>query len=218
MTPCSLVYGHQRFVGPCCLYLRGRKSGGTVVTTVKMEIKDSSETSVSTYQTTLRHIHTRIWSIKMCQQLRLRVSENRVLRRIFGPKRDELTREWKKLRNEELNNLYSSLNIVRVIKSRRMRWAGHVARMGVLVGKPDGKRPLGSPRRRRENKINLDIQKWDVRAWTGLSWLRIGTGCGHLWVWQWTFGFDKMRGISWLMENRLVSQEGFCTTEWVISK
>jgi len=77
-----------------------------------------------------------------------------VLRRIFGPRRNEVTREWRKLHNEELNDLYSSLNIVRVVKSRRMRWVGHVACMGVgrcvyrvLVGKPDGKRPLGRPRR-----------------------------------------------------------------------
>jgi hypothetical protein len=81
--------------------------------------------------------------------------ENRVLRRIFGPKRDEVTGEWIKLHNEELNGLYSLPNIVRVIKSRRLRWAGHVERMGegrdvyrVLVGKPEGKRPLGRPRHR----------------------------------------------------------------------
>ena len=81
--------------------------------------------------------------------------ENRVLRRIFGPKRDGVTGEGRKLHNEELNDLYSSPNIVRVIKSRRMRWAGHVASMverrgvyRVLVGKPQGKRPLGRPRRR----------------------------------------------------------------------
>jgi len=83
------------------------------------------------------------------------VFENRVLRRIFGPKRDEVTGEWRKLHNEELNDLYCSPNIVRVIKSRRMRWAGHVARMGesrgvyrVLMGKPEGKGPLGRRRRR----------------------------------------------------------------------
>jgi len=92
--------------------------------------------------------------------------ENRVLRRVFGPKRDEVTGEWKKLRNEELSDLYSLPNIVRVVKSGRMRWAGHVARMGegidvhrVLVGKPDGKRPLGRPRRRWEDNIKMDLQE-----------------------------------------------------------
>ena len=82
--------------------------------------------------------------------------ENRVLRRVFGPKRDEVTEEWRKLHNEELRDLYSLPNIVRVAKSRRMRWAAHVARMGVervvhrvLVGKPEEKRPMGRPRRRR---------------------------------------------------------------------
>jgi len=82
----------------------------------------------------------------------MRVLENRMLRRIFGPKRDEVTGEWRKLHNEELNDLYSSPNIVRVMKSRRMRWVGHVARIGervgvcrVLVGKSEGKRPLGRP-------------------------------------------------------------------------
>ena len=91
----------------------------------------------------------------MREERRLKVSENRVLRRIFGPKRDEVIGEWRKLHNEELNDLYCSPNIVWMIKWRRMRWAGHVARMGegrgvymVLVGKPEGKRPLGRPRRR----------------------------------------------------------------------
>ena len=89
-----------------------------------------------------------------------------MLRRIFGPKRDEVTREWRKLHNEELNDLYCSPNVVRVIKSRRMRWAGNVARMGerrgiyrVLVGKPEGKRPLGRPRRRCEDNIKMDFQE-----------------------------------------------------------
>ena len=92
--------------------------------------------------------------------------ENRVLRRVFGPKRDEVTGEWKKLHNEELTDLYSLPNIVRVVKSRRMRWAGHVARMGerrgvhrVLVGKPEGKIPLGRLRRRWEDNIKMDLQE-----------------------------------------------------------
>ena len=83
------------------------------------------------------------WSLTLRDERRLRVFENRVLRRIFGPKRDEVTGEWRKLYNEKLNDLYSLPNIVRVVKSRRMRWAGHVTRMGgrgvhrVLVGKPE---------------------------------------------------------------------------------
>jgi hypothetical protein len=89
------------------------------------------------------------------------VFENRVLRRVLGPNRDEVTGEWRKLHNEELSDLYSLPNIVRVVKSRRMSWAGHAARMGegrivhrVLVGEPEGKRPLGRPRRRWEDNIN----------------------------------------------------------------
>jgi hypothetical protein len=90
--------------------------------------------------------------------------ENRVLRRIFGPKRDEVTGEWKKLHNEELRDLYSSPSIIRMIKSRRMRLMGHVARMGekrnayrLLVGKPEGKRPLGRPRCRWVDDIRMDL-------------------------------------------------------------
>ena len=95
------------------------------------------------------------WSLTMQKERELRVFENKVLRRIFRPRRDNVMGEWRRLHNEELNGLYSSPNIVWVIKSRRMRWAGHVAHMGeewgvyrVLVGKPEGKRPLGRPRRR----------------------------------------------------------------------
>ena len=90
------------------------------------------------------------WSLTLLEERKLRVFENMVLRRIFGPRRDEVTGDWRRLLNEEINVLYSSPNIVRVIKSRRMRWAGHVTRMGekrgvyrVLVRKPEGKRPLG---------------------------------------------------------------------------
>ena len=92
--------------------------------------------------------------------------ENRVLRRVFGPKRDKVTGEWRKQHIEELNDLYSLPNIVRVVKSRRMRWAGHVAHMGedrgvhrVLVGKPEGKGPLGRPRRKWEYNIKMDPQE-----------------------------------------------------------
>jgi hypothetical protein len=94
------------------------------------------------------------------------VFENRVLRRMFGPKRDEVMGEWRKLHNEELHNLYSSPDIIRHVKSRRMRWAGHVARMGeerivykVLVGKPERKRPLGRPRLRWEYGIIVDLRE-----------------------------------------------------------
>ena len=89
-----------------------------------------------------------------------------MLRRVFGPKRDKVTGEWRKLHNEELRDLYSLPNIVRVVKSRRMRWAWHVARMGegrgvhrVLVGKPEGKRPLGRPRRRWEDNSKMDLRE-----------------------------------------------------------
>ena len=99
------------------------------------------------------------------EERKLRVFENMVLRRIFGPRREEVTGEWRKLHNEELNYLYSSPNIVRVIKSRRTRWAGHVARMGeergvfrVLLGKPEGRRPLGRHRRRRLDNIRMDLR------------------------------------------------------------
>jgi hypothetical protein len=100
------------------------------------------------------------------EERRLKVFENRALRRVFGPKRDEVTGEWRKLHNEELSDLYSLPKIVRVVKSRRMRWVGHVARMGegrgvyrVLVGKPGRKRPLGRPRRRWEDNIKMDLQE-----------------------------------------------------------
>jgi len=99
-----------------------------------------------------------------------------VLRRVFGSKKDEVTGEWRNLHNEELRDLYSLPNIVRVVKSRRMRWAGHVAHMGegrgvyrVLVGKPEGKRPLGRPRRRWEDNIKIDLR--EVEA--GGDWMEL---------------------------------------------
>jgi len=118
---------------------------------------------------------------------RLRAFENRVLRRIFWPKRDAVTGEWRKLHNEELNDLYSSPSIVRVIKSRRIRWAGPVVSMGesrgvcrVLVGKPEGKRPLGRPRRRWEDNIRIDLQEEGWGAWTRSIRVGIETGGGYL--------------------------------------
>jgi hypothetical protein len=112
------------------------------------------------------------------EERRLRVFENRVLRRLFGPKRDKVTGEWRKLHNEELHDLYSSPTIVRVMKSRRMRWAGHVARMGegrgvyrVLVGIPGGKRTLGRPRCRWEDNIKMDLQEVGCGC---MAWIELG--------------------------------------------
>jgi hypothetical protein len=108
---------------------------------------------------------------------RLRVFENRMLRKIFGLKRDEVTGEWRKLHNEELSDLYSSPSIIRIIKSRKMRWAGHVARRGekrnayrLLVGKPEGT-PLGRPRRRWMDNIRMDLGEvgWGDVDWIGLA-------------------------------------------------
>jgi hypothetical protein len=119
------------------------------------------------------------WSLTLREEHRLRVFENRVLRRIFGLKR-EGDGSWRKLHNDELHNLYSSPNIVMVIKSRRMRWAGHVARMGegrgvygVLVGRPEGTRPLGRPRRRREDNIKLELREIGT---DGANWSRLAQG------------------------------------------
>jgi hypothetical protein len=114
------------------------------------------------------------------------VFEKRVLRRIFGPKRDEVTGEWRKLHNEELHILYSSPNIIRQIKSRRMRWAGHVALMGeernvykVLMGKPEGKRPLERPRRRWEDGIRLDLREI---GWDSVEWIQLVQDTNQWWA------------------------------------
>jgi len=118
------------------------------------------------------------WSLTLREERKLRVFENRVLWRIFGPRRDEITGDLRRLHNGELNDLYASPNIVRVIKSRRMRWAGNVARMGeergvyrVLVGKPEGRRSLGRPRRRWVDNIRMNLQEvgCGYMDWIGLT-------------------------------------------------
>jgi len=125
-------------------------------------------------------------SLILREERRPRVFENMALRGIYGLKRDEVTGEWIKLRNEELNHMYCSPNIGRMIKSIRMRWAGHAARMEerrgvyrVLVGKPMGKRPLGRSRCRWIT-LRWISRKWVVGVRTGSSWLRIEAGGGHL--------------------------------------
>jgi hypothetical protein len=112
------------------------------------------------------------WSLRLREEHRLRV-----LRRIFGPKTDEVTGDWRKLHNEELHNLYSSPSIIRVIKSR-IKWAGHLERMGkkrnayrTLMGKPEGKTPLGRPRRRWVDNFEMDLRQigWDGVHWTDMA-------------------------------------------------
>jgi hypothetical protein len=142
------------------------------------------------------------WSLTVRYERRLRVFENRVLRRVFGRKRDEVTGEWIKLHNEELSDLYSLPNIVRVVKSRRMRWAGHVAHMEegrgvyrVLVGKHEGKRPLGRPRRRWEDNIMMDLQE-------------VGRGCGD-WM-ELAQDRDRWRALGGTVRNlRVLKMRGF---------
>jgi hypothetical protein len=141
----------------------------------------SRNLKVKTYKTIILPVvlyGCETWSLTLREEHRLRVSENRVLRRIFGTKRDEVTGEWRKLHNGELCNLYSSPDIIRQLKSRRMRWAGNVARIGegrnlyrVLVGKYEGKMPLVRPRRRWEDRIKMDLRDigWECVEWIHLA-------------------------------------------------
>jgi hypothetical protein len=121
-------------------------------------------------------------SLTLREEHRLRVFENRLLRRISGLKRNEATGGWRKLHNEEPHNLYSSPSIIRMIKSRSVKWAGHVARMGekrnacrILVGNSEGKRPLRRPRPMWVKNIKMDLREM---VWTGSIWFRIGTSGG----------------------------------------
>ena len=139
---------HNDFVFLCSIILPNLLSSRLLSKNLKIEIYRTIILPVVLYG-------CETWSPTLREERKLRVFENMVLRRIFGPRKDEVTGEWRRLHNDELNDLYSSPNIVRVIKSRRMRRAGHVARMGeergvyrFLVGKPEGRRPLGRPRRR----------------------------------------------------------------------
>jgi len=124
------------------------------------------------------------------------------------------TGEWKRLGNKELYDLYDlypSPNIILVIKSRKIRWARHVAHYGgrrgackVLVGKPEGKRQLGRSRPGGRIILKCIFKKWNGEAWIGLIWLRKGTGCRGMWMWQWAFGVHTIEGVSWLAEGLLL--------------
>jgi hypothetical protein len=126
------------------------------------------------------------WFLTLREEQKLRMFENRVLRRIFGPKREEATGEWRRLHNEELHDLYSPPNIIRVIKSRRMRWAGHVARTGgkrgtyrILVRRPEGRRPLGRHRRKWEDNIKMDLQEVGCG---GMDWIELAQDRDRWWA------------------------------------
>jgi hypothetical protein len=137
-----------------------------------------------------------IWSLTLREEHRLKMFENRVLRRIFGPKRDEMTQEWRKLHNEQLHDLYSPQSIIRIIKPRMKRLAGHVARMGekmnayrLLVGKSKGKRALGRPRCRWVDNIRMDLGEmgwgdvdWIVLAQDRNRWRALANPVLNLWV------------------------------------
>jgi hypothetical protein len=125
------------------------------------------------------------WSLTLREEHKLKVFENRVLRKIFGPKREE-DGSWRKLHNNELHSLYSSPNIVRMMKSRRMTWAGHVACMGegrgvyrVLVGRPEGKRPLGRPRHGWEDNIKVDLREIGI---DGVNWIQLAQDRVQWWA------------------------------------
>jgi hypothetical protein len=140
----------------------------------------------------------------------MKVFENRVLRRIFGPKRDEIIGGRIKLYNEELHNLYTSSNIIRMIKSKRMKWTRSIARMGdkqnthkVLVGKPVGKRPLGRPRSRWEDDTKMDLREI---GWNDMDWIHVGSVEGY---------FEHGNELPHFMKYWAASQDGLSSMEVV---
>jgi hypothetical protein len=148
----------------------------------------SKNTKIKIYRSVILHVlyGCETWSLTLREERRLRVFEKRVLRKIFGRKRDEVTGERRKLHNEELKDLYSSSSIVLVIKSRKMRWAGHAARMGergvvyrVLVGEPEGKKPLGRPKRSWEDTIKTDVQEVGCG---GIDWIDLAEDRDRWWA------------------------------------
>jgi len=143
---CNILQYEQIEAGQCLLLF------GAESFVCQFAIQKFKDQDIYNYNIAVVLYGCETWSLTLREECRLRVFGNRVLRRLFGPKRDEVTWEWRKLHNEELSDVYSLPNTVRVVKSRRMRWAGHVARVvegrgvhRVLVGKPEGKRPLGRP-------------------------------------------------------------------------
>ena len=148
-------------------------------------------------------MHSSIFFSEWVPTLHQTVFVNRLLRRIFGPDGDDARREWRRLHNKEHYALYPSPNIIRVIKSRRLWWTGHVARMGksrgaykVLMGKREGRNHLEEPGADRRIILKWVLGKWEGWTWTGSIWIRIGRSNGLLWMRGWIFGFYKMWGIS----------------------
>jgi hypothetical protein len=160
---------------------RMRKSTQSIFNRNKKCFTDGRVLKIRIYKTIILSVilyGCETWSLTLREEHRLRMFENKVLRRIFGPKRDEVTGEWRKLHNEELRDFYSSPGIIRILKTRRMRWEGHVARMGekrnayrLLAQKSEGKRPIGRTRCRWVHNIKMELLEigWGGVEWIGLA-------------------------------------------------
>jgi hypothetical protein len=164
---CSVVLNRYATVRPRSVIYASKFSPERYENIYSHGIADNADGAGIVY-----HENCEAWSLTLREERRLKVFENSVLRRVFGSRRDEVTGEWRKLHNEEPNDLYTLPNIVRVVKSRRMRWPWYVALMlegravhRVLVGKPEGRRSLGRDRRRWEDNIKMDLHE-------------VGGGCG----------------------------------------